>query len=106
MASSRFAWRRVRGEQHADAQVSLGALLLRDQRVGGFLHTVVQESIRIVRTEDEAGPHRFPEMVVHLLGRARIRHSQHFELCAVAHAGELLERVLGLSSASDSTSRP
>ena len=96
MASSRFAARCVRGEQHADAQVSLGAQLLRDQRVRGFLHAVVQESIRIVRTEDEARPHGFPEMVVHLLDRALIRHSQHLELCTVAHAGELLERLLRL----------
>ena len=90
-----FRRRRVRGEQHADAQVSLGAQLLRDQRVRGFLHAVVQESIRIVRTEDEARPHGFPEMVVHVLDRALIRHPQHLELCTVAHAGELLECLLG-----------
>ena len=35
-------------------------------------------------------------MVVHLLGRARYTISQHVELRAVAHAGELLQRLLGL----------
>jgi len=90
-----FHRRRVSGEQHTDAQVSRGALLLRDQRVRGFLHTVVQESIRIVSTEDEARPHGMPEMVVHLPGLAWIRHPQHLELCTVSHAGELLERLPG-----------
>src|SRR5262245_58941140 len=36
-------------------------------------------------------------MVVHLRGRARMRYPQHLELRAVAHAGELLERELGLN---------
>ena len=33
---------------------------------------------------------------MHVLDRALIRHPQHLELCAVAHAGELLEYLLGL----------
>ena len=64
--------------------------LLRDQRIRCFLHAVVEEPIRIIRSENQAGPHGFPEMAVHLLERALIRHPQHLELCAVAHAGELL----------------
>lgn len=71
---------RVLGAEHSDAQVSLGPQLLRDQRV---------------RTEDEARSHGFPEMVVHVLNRALIRHPQHLELYTVAHAGELLEYLLG-----------
>ena len=86
---------RMFGEENSDAQVSLGTQLLRDQRVGGFLHAVVQEAVGIVRTEDEARSHGFPEMVVHVLGRALIPNPQHLKLCTVAHAGELLEYFLG-----------
>ena len=90
-----FRWRYVRGEKHADAQVSLGAQLFRDQGVRGLLHAVVQESVRIVPTKDETGPHGLPQIVMHALDRTRIHHPKHLELCAVAHAGELLECRLG-----------
>ena len=46
-----FRRRRVLGEQHADAQVRLGAQVFRDQGVGGLLHAVVQETVRIIRHE-------------------------------------------------------
>src|ERR1700688_3481771 len=39
-----FFSRRVLSEEHSDAQVSLGAQLLRDQRVRGFLYAVMQEA--------------------------------------------------------------
>src|ERR1700752_1994043 len=86
---------RVLVEEHSNAQVSLGTLLLGDKRVRGFLHAVVQEAVGIGRTEDEARSHGFPEMVVHVLDRALIPNPQRFELCIVAHAGELLEYPLG-----------
>ncbi|MGZ5141509.1 MAG: hypothetical protein ACXWCX_27235 [Burkholderiales bacterium] len=62
-----FRWRCVGGEKHADAQVSLGAQVFRDQGVRCLLHAVVQESIRIISTKDEARAHGFPEMVMHVL---------------------------------------
>src|SRR5262249_33075117 len=86
---------RVLGEEHSDAQVSPGTQLHRDKRIRGFLHAVVQEAVGIRRTEDEARSHGFPEMVVHVFDRALIPNPQNFELCTVAHAGELLEYSLG-----------
>src|SRR5262249_16849268 len=76
---------RVFGEEHSDAQVSLGTQLLRDQRVRSFLHTVVQEAVGIVRAEYEARSHGFPEMVVHLFDRALIPHPQRLEFYTIAY---------------------
>src|SRR3954469_10347266 len=82
-------------EEHSDAKVSLGTQLRRDKRVGRFLHAVVHEAVAIVRAEDQTRSHRFPEMIVHVLDGALIPNPQHLELCSVAHAGELLEYLLG-----------
>src|SRR5579863_8793136 len=59
--------RRVRGEKHTDAQVSLCTKFFGDQGVRSLLHAVVQESIRIIPTKDEARAHGFPKIVMHAL---------------------------------------
>ena len=49
----------------ADAQMGLSALLFRNQRVGCFMDPVMKKAIGILRTKDEAGMSRFPELIVH-----------------------------------------
>ena len=60
-------WRGVRREQPAYSEMSLRAQFFRDQGIGGFLDTVVEEPIGIFRAEDEACSYRFPKLVVHFL---------------------------------------
>jgi hypothetical protein len=82
-------WRGVRCEQHPYSEMSLSAQFLRDQRIGGFLNTVVQEPVRIFRAEDEARSDRFPKLAVHVLLRVLVDHHQRGELRAVAQTGKL-----------------
>ena len=73
-----------------------GRSSLRNHGIGCFLYAIVQESIGIVRAEDKSGPHCFPKVLVEFLDRLLVSHRQHVELGAVAHAGKLLERLLGV----------
>jgi hypothetical protein len=90
IASSRFSWRGVRYEQHSYSEMGFGTRFLRDQGIGGFLDTVVEEPIGIFRTKDQPCSHRFPKLAVHLLLGVLVNHPQHGELRAVAQAGKLL----------------
>ena len=56
-----FLGGRLRREQPADPQMRFRAPVLRDQRVGGFLHTVVDEPVGAFRTLDELLADRLPQ---------------------------------------------
>ena len=71
-----------------------GTQLLRNHGIGRFLHAVVQESIGIVRPEDDSGPDRFPKMLMEILDRLLASDPEHLEFGAIAHAGKLLECFL------------
>src|ERR1700722_1468372 len=89
-----FRRRGVRSQKHPNAQMRCRTHFFRDQGVRCFLHTIVQESIRIVRAEDKSGPYCFPKMLVKFLDRLLVSHGQHVELGTVSHAGELLQCLL------------
>src|SRR3954449_11942419 len=69
---------------------------LRDQRVCGFLHTIVEKPVRIFCSENEARSHGFPELPMHLLTQILVNHAEHRKVGAVAEARELLQRLLRL----------
>ena len=79
-----------RCEQPPYSKVGLRARFLRDQRIGCFLYTVVEERIGMFRAEDEARSDRFPKLAVHFFVRVLGNHPQRGELRTVAQAGELL----------------
>ncbi len=56
----------------------------------------MEETVGILRAEDQARPDRFPEVLLQFFDRTPIDHPQRVELGAVAHTGKLLECVLGL----------
>ena len=62
--------RRVRREQPADPEVRLGAQLLRDQRIGGFLNAVVDEPVGAVEALDQFLADGLPQSRVDLLLRS------------------------------------
>ena len=69
--------RSVLRQKSADSQMRLRAQFLRDQRIGGFLDPVVEEAVGSLRAEDQTGPDRFPEVLVHFFVRLLINHLQH-----------------------------
>src|SRR5947208_3543485 len=88
-------WRRPRCEQHPYSEMDSGARFLRDQRIGGFLDTVVEKLVGIFRTKDEPCSDRCPKLPVHLLLGVLADYPQHGEFRAVAQAGERLQCVSG-----------
>ncbi|HYT20531.1 MAG TPA: hypothetical protein VEW05_09915 [Candidatus Polarisedimenticolia bacterium] len=80
----------MRSEQHPYSEMSLSAQFLRDQRIGGFLDTVMEKPIGIFRAEDESCPDRVPKLAVHVLLRVLVDYHQDGELRAVAQAGKVL----------------
>src|SRR4030095_5717312 len=61
-----IGWR-VRRQQPPDSKVKLGTLCCRDQRVSGFLNTVVDETVSISRTENEPRPQTLLQTTVPFL---------------------------------------
>ena len=60
----------MRREQSADAEMDLGAPLIRDQRIGGFLNTIVDELVGAGQAHDELLTDGFPQHGVDLLLRS------------------------------------
>ncbi|WP_253261709.1 hypothetical protein [Ramlibacter montanisoli] len=83
----------VRGEHAADAQVLFRPLVLRDQRIGGFLHAVVVEGVGRVGAHDQPGAHGLPQLRMHLLDRRFADGRQQVEARAVADACQQLQRA-------------
>src|SRR5262249_58516638 len=82
-------WRCVRQELPPYSQMCFGAQIFRDQRIGCFLDTVVEEPVGIFQAEDETRSDRFPKLAVHVLLRILVNHRQQGELCAIADTGQL-----------------
>src|SRR5437762_11555689 len=76
-----------RCEQPPYSKVGLRAQFLRDQRIGCFLDTVVEERIGIFRAEDEARSERFPKLAVLFLVRVLEYHLQLGGPRSIAQAG-------------------
>ena len=76
-------------------EVRRGPLAFGDQRVGGFLDTVVQEAVGPLPPEHQPGQHRLPERCVERRLAPAVDHAQDGDRRAVAQAGELPQRHLG-----------
>ena len=61
--------RDVRREQSPDSKMRLAAQLLRDQRIRGLLHPVMDEPISTSLTLDQLGADGLPQNLVELLSR-------------------------------------
>src|SRR4029077_20716455 len=59
----------ARRQQPSDSQVHLGARGFRNQRIRGFLNTVVNELVGAVQRFDQSLTDAFPKNLVHLLRR-------------------------------------
>ena len=81
-------------EPSPDAKVRLVALLLRDQRVGGFLNAIVDELVGAVEVLDQLQTNGLPEIRIDLRGRFREDHRECPDRGDVPEAGELLQRDL------------
>ncbi len=81
-------------EQPADTQMRRDAQLLRDQRIRGFLDAVMEKPVATFRAEHEPRSYRFPKVAVHAPFQILVNHRQEGDLCAVAHAGKLLQGLL------------
>ena len=66
----------------------------RDQRIGGFLHAVVDEPVGAFQALDQLLTNGLPESRVDLLLRCPENDRQRRDLGDVAEAGELLQRLL------------
>lgn len=60
----------MRQQQAADMQMRYGARGFRDQRIGGFLHPIVDELVGTLQSLDQLLMDRRPQRRVHLLLRA------------------------------------
>ncbi len=85
---------RLRSHQHANLQVGLCTQFQRNEYVCGFLHPIVEKSIRSFRSEEQAGSNCFPELLVYVLDRSLINHGEHGEVGGVSEACELLQCLL------------
>ena len=74
--------------------MSLGAQCFRDQRIGGLLHPVVNESVGAFQALDQVLTNRGPQRRVHLLLRGPENDRKHRDRGDVAEAGEKLQRLL------------
>src|SRR5262249_41847626 len=82
-------------KQHpADSEMSFDAMGFGNQRVRGFLNTVVQEAVGIPQREHESSSERFVQILVQRLLRAIAHRHQERRLRAVSQASELPEDVL------------
>src|SRR5208337_3042423 len=52
---------RLRDEKPPDQQMGRGELILRDQRVGGFLHSIVNKLVGTRQTLDQIDSNRLPQ---------------------------------------------
>ena len=88
--------RRVCHQQPADPQMVRCARCLRDQRIGGFLHAVVDKSVGAVQAHNQLLTDRLPKVRLDLLRRGPENDRQHRDLGDVAEAGQMLQRPLRL----------
>src|SRR6266446_8226800 len=87
-------WRSMCCEQPPDAEMRCGAFFLRDEGIGGFLDTVVDEPVDAPQPLDCLVTDRPPEMRVDLLLRCPVHESKRRDCCAVSQARQLLECLL------------
>src|SRR5215471_4360262 len=71
----------------------LGARLLRDKRVGGFLKSVMNEPVGTIETIDELLAPGFPQSRVHLFFGCSHNYRKRRDVGDVAEASELLQRL-------------
>src|SRR5262249_57496993 len=83
-----------RREQPADAQVRLAASLLRDQRIGGFLHTIMDEPVGACQALDAFLTAGRPQRRVDLLLRRPEDTRKPRDLTDVAPPPHLLHPLL------------
>ena len=87
--------RRPCREPPADLQVDLGAVAVRDERIGRLLDAVVEEGVGVVQADDQPGPHGLPEGRVDLVLRGLLHQAQGGGLGAVAQTGQACQGLLG-----------
>ncbi len=87
--------RHARQQRTADAQVEVGTLLVRNQRVGRLLDPVVQKPAGTLLVEDEPGADGFPEGSVHRFLCCPVNQGQGGGRGDIAQAGELFQGFLG-----------
>ncbi len=87
--------RHARQQRTADAQVDVGTLLIRNQRVGRLLDPVVQKSAGTLLVEDDPGADGFPEGSVHRFLCCPVNQGHGGGRGDIAQAGELFQGFLG-----------
>ena len=87
--------RRSRREKPPLPEVGRGEQLLRDQRIGGFLHPVVNEPVGARQTLDQLKSDRFRQSRVELIRRGPQHVRERRDVGDVAETGQLLQRLLG-----------
>jgi hypothetical protein len=87
-------WRSVCCEQLPDAEMGGVAAFLRDEGIGSFLDTVVDNPVGVLQPLDRLVTDRLPEMRVDLLLRCPVHESKRRDRCAVSQARQLLECLL------------
>ena len=88
-----FFWWRLRKKQPADCQMRLGAGLFRDQRVGSFLHSVMNKLVGTIETIDQLLAQSIPQSRVYLLLGLSQNERKHRDVGDVAEASKLPQRV-------------
>ena len=86
--------RRSRDEKPPDPQMGRGASVLRDQRIGGFLHPVVDEPVEARQALDQLESDRLPQSRVDLILRGPEHDRERRDVSDIAETGELLQRLL------------
>src|SRR5262249_37064416 len=89
-----FLWRRMSYEQPPDPEMRCGALFLRDEGIGGFLDTIVDEPVAALQPLDHLVADRLPEMRVDVLLQCPTHESQRRDRCAMSQARQVLKGLL------------
>src|SRR4030095_12674885 len=86
--------RSPRGQEPADTEMPCSTLLFGNERVCRFLHTVMHETVRVVRVNDQLQSKCLPQIGMELLLRRSVNHRESRRVGPVPEVSQRLPCLL------------